>query len=258
MAYGPVNVGGSASGSGSAALGHRYCEVTAGTTSTSNMVYAAAVGDDFTPTAGERITVRFKNGNSDYNVMINVNGTGAKNVCHNGEKVMNIKADSLYDMVYDGEDWNVVGMKDTNTTYFMATAGQNGKAGLMTPEDKATVNSVTNLMTESGYVSGAKLFSGYKDVTLTIAAGAYSGDSALVLNDHSDFSFYESRIFHPVLIDSVLIDPEKGNEKAPVNVSFMRDGKYMGVYPKIYVSRTSGAETDKGMTATVRVYWIEP
>lgn len=117
-----------------------------------------------------------------------------------------------------------------------------------------TSNESDDNATDSDYISLTKLFSGYRDKTVTIAAGSYYGENHASVDELEEYADYESRAFIPVLLTS----SSETKTVVPVNVSLIRDAKAMGKYPRLYVSRMPGAETAETVTATVRVYWIEP
>lgn len=86
-----------------------YCS-TAGNTA-AKVVSVTGAGGGFTLTTGSRVTVKFANLNSGTNPTLNVNGTGAKNIQYRGSNIpaAAIQANSIYDFVYTGSVWEVVG-----------------------------------------------------------------------------------------------------------------------------------------------------
>ena len=77
---------------------------------------------------GSRIAVKFGFENSANNMSLNVNSTGAKPVYYNGAQIEanKILANKVYDFIYDGNVYNLVGDLDTNTTYPVAETGVTG------------------------------------------------------------------------------------------------------------------------------------
>ena len=75
----------------------------------------------FTLATGSRITVKFASGNSAANPTLNVNGTGAKAIFYHNASVAAdaIAAGKVYELVYDGTQYQLVGdlNTDTDTTY---------------------------------------------------------------------------------------------------------------------------------------------
>ena len=75
----------------------------------------------FTLATGSRITVKFASGNSAANPTLNVNGTGAKAIFYHNASVAAdaIAAGKVYEFVYDGTQYQLVGdlNTDTDTTY---------------------------------------------------------------------------------------------------------------------------------------------
>lgn len=81
---------------------------------------------------GARITVKFTVTNTAANPTLNVNSTGAKAIMYRGSAISAgyLAANRVYEFVYDGTDWELVGdiNTDANTTYTTATSS---KAGLV-------------------------------------------------------------------------------------------------------------------------------
>ena len=74
---------------------------------------------DFTLATGSRIAVKFTVTNTATNPTLNVNGTGAKAIMYRGSGIGTgyLAANRVYEFVYDGTDYELVGDLDTNTTY---------------------------------------------------------------------------------------------------------------------------------------------
>lgn len=93
--------------------------------------------------AGAKVTVKFNNANTASSPTLNVNGTGAKNIFHNGAQITSGVNKGLLagvcDFVYDGTQWHLVGNYH-DTTYSTATTSANG---LMSSTDKSNLDSLT-------------------------------------------------------------------------------------------------------------------
>ncbi|MEI3172714.1 MAG: hypothetical protein V8S76_01235 [Lachnospiraceae bacterium] len=106
---------------GSAAITHfGTCSTAAGT--------AAKVVSltSFTLVTGARITIKFTVTNTAANPTLNVNGTGAKPIVYRGSAISAgyLAANRVYEFVYDGTNYALVGDIDTNTnTTYSAGAG---------------------------------------------------------------------------------------------------------------------------------------
>lgn len=91
---------------------------------------------------GSRILVKFTNGSDGIGggISLNVNSTGAKAVYYRGSVLgagYSLATKGVYEFVYDGTQYNLVGELDTNTTYSNATTST---AGLMSASDKTKLN----------------------------------------------------------------------------------------------------------------------
>ena len=86
-----------------------YCS-TAGNTA-GKVVSVTGAGGGFTLTTGSRVTVKFASTNTAANPTLNVNSTGAKNMQYRGSNIpaAAIQANSIYDFVYTGSVWEVIG-----------------------------------------------------------------------------------------------------------------------------------------------------
>lgn len=91
---------------------------------------------------GAKVSVKFLQGHTASTMTLNVDGTGAKNVYRDGNspKSNMIKAYNVYEFIYDGTYWRIVGV-DTDTTYSNATQSA---AGLMPSTDKAKLDGMAN------------------------------------------------------------------------------------------------------------------
>ena len=116
-----------------------------GTCSTAAATAAKTVSvTGFTLAAGARITVKFTVTNTAANPTLNVNGTGAKAVYYKGAAISAgyLAANKVYEFVYDGTNYVLVGDVDTNTTYSAATTA---KAGLMSAADKSKLDTMPQI-----------------------------------------------------------------------------------------------------------------
>lgn len=82
--------------------------------------------EDFTLQLGTRVFVKFTYANSAASSTLNVNETGAKGIYYNGAAIAASVTDAggVYEFVYNGSVWELVGDLDTNTTYSNASLGQ--------------------------------------------------------------------------------------------------------------------------------------
>lgn len=81
---------------------------------------------NFTLATGARITIKFTVTNTAANPTLNVNGTGAKPIVYRGSAIAAgyLAANRVYEFVYDGTNYALVGDIDTNTnTTYSAGAG---------------------------------------------------------------------------------------------------------------------------------------
>lgn len=109
--------------------------------------------DNFCLETGARIAVKFTVANSATNVTLNVNSTGAKSVLWHGAGAVALRKDEIYELVYTGSSWEVIGQADTNTTYSAATTAS---AGLMSAADKVKLNGIAtgaNAYTHPSYTA---------------------------------------------------------------------------------------------------------
>ena len=98
---------------------------------------------EFVLATGARVVLKFRYTNTASNPTLNVNSTGAKAIYYRGLAISPsfIKMNHVYEFVYDGSNYEVVGDIDTNTTYGAATTST---AGLMSAADKVKLNGVAN------------------------------------------------------------------------------------------------------------------
>lgn len=122
--------------------------------------------DNFHLETGARIAVKFTVANSATGVTLNVNSSGAKSVLWHGADAVALRKDEIYELVYTGSSWEVIGQADTNTTYSAATTAS---AGLMSAADKVKLN---------GIEAGANKFT-YTHPTYTARTGVPTANATL-------------------------------------------------------------------------------
>lgn len=103
-----------------------------------------AFADGFSLTAGSRVTVKFTVANTASNPTLDVNHTGAKAVCYRGEAVSAdaLAAGRIYEFIYDGVNYELVGDLDTNTDYRVKNE--------LKPTTKAYVTATADPATNTG------------------------------------------------------------------------------------------------------------
>ena len=82
----------------------------------------------FTLATGARVCVKFTVTNTASSPTLNVNSTGAKSIMYRGSAISAgyLAANRVYEFVYDGTDWELIGDIDTNTTYSVVSTSANG------------------------------------------------------------------------------------------------------------------------------------
>lgn len=110
----------------------------------------ATLNGGFVLKKGAKVSVKFLQGHTASTMTLNVDGTGAKSVYRNGSNPSStmIKSFNVYDFVYDGTYWRIVGV-DTDTTYSNATQSANG---LMSSADKKKLDSLGKSLTVNNVV----------------------------------------------------------------------------------------------------------
>ena len=95
----------------------------------------------FALATGARVLVKFTVTNSAANPTLDVNGTGAKPIQYRGAAIAagTLAANRTYGFVYTGAQYELVGDVDTNTTYSLATASNDG---LMAKGDKGKLDGI--------------------------------------------------------------------------------------------------------------------
>ena len=105
----------------------------------------------FALATGARVLVKFTVTNSAANPTLDVNGTGAKPIQYRGAAIAagTLAANRTYEFVYTGAQYELVGDVDTNTTYSLATASNDG---LMAKGDKGKLDGIA--VGAEGWISG--------------------------------------------------------------------------------------------------------
>ena len=78
----------------------------------------------FSLETGSMVVVKFTTTNTAANPTLNVSSTGAKAIYYNGAAITAgyLKANKVYQFIYNGTQWDLVGDVDTNTTYTLPVA----------------------------------------------------------------------------------------------------------------------------------------
>ena len=134
---------------------------------------------NFSLVNGARIIVQFSTTNTAENPTLNVNSTGAKSIYYRGEAISagNLAAKRIYEFVYDGSEWEVVG--DINTDI-------NNKAGQYVTTTNAeyplittyTAGLTANKTDYTRFASGVTLNPSTGTITATKFKGALDGNAA--------------------------------------------------------------------------------
>lgn len=113
----------------------------------------------FVLATGAKVIVKFTYANTVASPTLNINANGAKPIYWNGAALASNQywaAGAVLAFVYDGTNWNLIGVaKDNNTTYSAATASANGlmTAAMVTKlnsiEEGATQTTVENVLTST-------------------------------------------------------------------------------------------------------------
>ena len=121
---------------GSANIHHYATCSTAAATAAKTVALAG-----FALATGARVLVKFTVTNSAANPTLDVNGTGAKPIQYRGAAIAagTLAANRTYEFVYTGAQYELVGDVDTNTTYPLATASNDG---LMAKGDKGKLDGI--------------------------------------------------------------------------------------------------------------------
>lgn len=137
-------------------LPYGSCSTAAGTAAKTVTV------DNFSLETGARVAVKFTVTNTAGSPTLNVNSTGAKAIYYKGAAITAgyLAANKVYEFIYNGTQWDLVGDVDTNTTYTFNGAVSTIKDSNLTASralvsngsGKVAVSDVTS--TELGYLDG--------------------------------------------------------------------------------------------------------
>lgn len=165
---------------GSLNVSHYFtCSTEAATAEKVTIVGDPTIDSNATLISGLRITVKFTNANTAANPTINFtvgpNSKGVKPIYWHGAALTSAQywqAGAVLDFIYDGTNWNLIGVaKDNNTTYSAATTSANG---LMTSAMVTKLN---------GIAAGANSTTVENVLTSTSATNALSAAQGKALND---------------------------------------------------------------------------
>ena len=144
------------------------CSTAAGT-----KAKTVTVGSDFTLATGAQVVVKFSNSNSASSPTLNVNGTGAKNICQYGTTAIGTettttgwRAGSIQTFTYDGTSW----VRDywNNTTYYNTAV---------------TCSTAADTAAKVGSASAYDLTNTKHFILMLNTANSYAGAITLNIND---------------------------------------------------------------------------
>lgn len=137
-------------------LPYNTCSTAAGTAA------KTVSAGSFALETGAMVVVKFTATNTAANPTLNVSSTGAKAIYYNGAAITAgyLKANKVYQFIYNGTQWDLVGDVDTNTTYTfngaVSTIKDNNltasRALISNSSGKVAVSDITS--TELGYLDG--------------------------------------------------------------------------------------------------------
>lgn len=131
---------------------------------------------DFALTTGVRVVVKFTTTNTASSPTLNVNGTGAKNIYYRGSKIYTsyLAANKVYEFVYDGSYWILIG---DNTTGLMTTSDPAG-TGTISINRKAETTSGAKSVAMGNNTTASSSFSvAFGDRTIASAQSAFAEGS---------------------------------------------------------------------------------
>lgn len=161
-----------------------------GTCSTAAATVAKTVAlTGFTLATGARVLVKFTVTNTAASPTLNVNSTGAKAIMYRGSAIAAgyLAANRVYEFVYDGTDWEVVGDIDTNTTYTLSsitgtlTVAKGGTGVNTLKSGQVLVGNGTGAVTTRAIDTTAGGTSG--STSLITSGAVYSGLSNMISDD---------------------------------------------------------------------------
>ena len=132
-----------------------------GTCSTAASTAAKTVSlTGFKLVTGSRIAIKFTVTNTAANPTLNVNSTGAKAIMYRGSAISTgyLAANRVYEFVYDGTDYELIGDINTNTTYSVATTSANGlMSSAMVTKLNGIADNADNVTFTQTLTSGTKI-----------------------------------------------------------------------------------------------------
>ena len=170
---------------GQAAITHYgICSTTAATTAK----VVSLTG--FTLTTGSRVMVKFTVTNTASSPTLNVNSTGAKAIYYRGAAISAgyLAANRVYEFVYDGTNYELVGDLDTNTTYGSAGSSlglvKSGgdvtiSSGVITVNDDSHNHVISNVDGLQSALDGKAASSHGTHVTYSTTAPAANGTASV-------------------------------------------------------------------------------
>lgn len=172
---------------GSAAITHF------GTCSTAAATAAKVVAlTGFTLVTGAKVAVKFTVTNTAANPTLNVNGTGAKAIMYRGSAITAgyLAANRVYEFVYDGTDWELVGDINTDTnTDTKVTQGRSKTSSyrpLLMHSDCDAAGTDPGTVTGQTYYNESIMASpGTGDIAATSFTGALNGNADTASNIQS-------------------------------------------------------------------------
>lgn len=87
----------------------------------------------FSLETGARVAIKFTVTNTAASPTLNVSGTGAKNIFYRGSAISAgyLAAKRVYEFIYDGTNWELIGDVDTNTTTTASSTNTSSKIFLI-------------------------------------------------------------------------------------------------------------------------------
>lgn len=133
-------------------LPYNTCSTAAGTAA------KAVSAGDFSLETGAMVVVKFTVTNTAANPTLNVSSTGAKAIYYNGAAITAgyLKANKVYQFIYNGTQWDLVGDTDTHytTALRLGASGTNSNAEVTSPYikvlDNTTYRSQIRLLSGNG------------------------------------------------------------------------------------------------------------
>ena len=130
----------------------------------------------FKKVKGARVIIKFTTTNTANNPTLNITSTGAASIMYRGSNISKgyLAANRVYEFVYDGSDYELVGDIDTNTTGFAITANGGGdNVVILTP------TSGTNAVTYNASHAQVGPASGYTSGNSTTSISGYGASKTI-------------------------------------------------------------------------------